>query len=78
MIESLEEHEVDRKAGQSGEPETRVVEYVRSEAEEKERASARVAACIRACDGGDVWMYRVGKKAAGRLLDGREWNEMPK
>lgn len=24
-----------------------------------------------------VWMQRVGKKAAGRLLDGREWNEMP-
>jgi len=23
------------------------------------------------------WMARVGKKAAGRLLDGREWNEMP-
>lgn len=22
-------------------------------------------------------MHRVGKKAAGRLLDGREWNEMP-
>ena len=22
-------------------------------------------------------VYRVGKKAAGRLLDGREWNEMP-
>ena len=22
-------------------------------------------------------MFRVGKKAAGRLLDGREWNEMP-
>ena len=22
-------------------------------------------------------MYRVGKKAAGRLLDGREWNEVP-
>jgi protein gp37 len=22
-------------------------------------------------------MYRVGKKRAGRLLDGREWNEMP-
>ena len=21
--------------------------------------------------------YRIGKKAAGRLLDGREWNEMP-
>jgi protein gp37 len=23
-------------------------------------------------------MFRVGKKAAGRLLDGREWNEFPK
>lgn len=23
-------------------------------------------------------LYRVGKKAAGRLLDGREWNELPK
>ena len=23
-------------------------------------------------------VYRVGKKAAGRLLDGREWNEYPK
>jgi protein gp37 len=23
------------------------------------------------------WMARIGKKAAGRLLDGREWNEMP-
>lgn len=23
-------------------------------------------------------MYRVGKKAAGRLLDGREWNDFPK
>jgi protein gp37 len=22
-------------------------------------------------------MYRIGKKAAGRLLDGREWNEVP-
>lgn len=22
-------------------------------------------------------MIRVGKKAAGRLLDGREWNELP-
>lgn len=22
-------------------------------------------------------MFRIGKKAAGRLLDGREWNEMP-
>lgn len=24
-----------------------------------------------------VWIRRVGKKAAGRLLDGREWNEFP-
>jgi hypothetical protein len=24
---------------------------------------------------GSAWMRRVGKKAAGRLLDGREWNE---
>lgn len=23
------------------------------------------------------WMWRCGKKAAGRLLDGREWNEYP-
>jgi hypothetical protein len=22
-------------------------------------------------------LHRVGKKAAGRLLDGREWNEVP-
>ncbi len=22
-------------------------------------------------------MYRVGKKAAGRVLDGRTWDEMP-
>ncbi len=26
----------------------------------------------------DEPIYRVGKKNAGRLLDGREWNEMPK
>lgn len=26
---------------------------------------------------GQDYTYRVGKKAAGRLLDGREWNEMP-
>lgn len=26
---------------------------------------------------GDEAMYRVGKHAAGRLLDGREWNEYP-
>jgi protein gp37 len=26
---------------------------------------------------GDAWMLRVGKKAAGALLDGREWREFP-
>ena len=26
---------------------------------------------------GNTVVHRVGKKAAGRLLDGREWNEMP-
>lgn len=26
---------------------------------------------------GYQWMYRVGKKRAGRLLDGGEWNEVP-
>ena len=26
---------------------------------------------------GDVYVRRVGKKKAGRLLDGREWNQMP-
>lgn len=26
---------------------------------------------------GRVLFERVGKKAAGRLLDGREWNEYP-
>lgn len=31
-----------------------------------------------ASDGGnDVWMNRAGKKAAGRLLDGRTWDEVP-
>ena len=29
-------------------------------------------------DGTHHRMFRVGKKAAGRLLDGREWNEYPK
>lgn len=27
---------------------------------------------------GTVYIYRIGKKLAGRLLDGREWNEFPK
>jgi protein gp37 len=26
---------------------------------------------------GDTLMFRMGKKVAGRLLDGREWNEVP-
>jgi len=30
------------------------------------------------CNGGGVWMCRVGKKAAGRLLDGRTWDGFPK
>lgn len=46
-------------------------------------------ACIRLTDAGhdgqvlgadggnDCWMQRVGKKAAGRLLDGRTWDEVP-
>lgn len=25
----------------------------------------------------DNVVWRVGKKAAGRILDGREWNELP-
>lgn len=25
-----------------------------------------------------LWMLRVGKRAAGRLLDGRTWDEFPK
>lgn len=28
-------------------------------------------------EAGAVWMSRVGKNAAGRLLDGRTWDEMP-
>lgn len=28
-------------------------------------------------DGCEYSMLRVGKKAAGRLLDGRTWDEMP-
>jgi protein gp37 len=27
---------------------------------------------------GDEGMYRVGKKAAGRELDGRTWDELPR
>ena len=29
------------------------------------------------CGSGHGTVFRVGKRAAGRLLDGREWNEMP-
>ena len=28
-------------------------------------------------DTGEAYMISVGKKAAGRLLDGHEWNEFP-
>jgi protein gp37 len=28
-------------------------------------------------ENGGAWMSKVGKRAAGRLLDGREWNEFP-
>ena len=28
-------------------------------------------------ESGAINLFRVGKKAAGRLLDGREWNEVP-
>ena len=42
---------------------------------------ARIVQLDREPDGhlrcGDVWMRRVGKKTAGRLLDGREWSEYP-
>jgi protein gp37 len=27
--------------------------------------------------GNDVWMQRVGKKAAGRILDGQAWDQIP-
>jgi protein gp37 len=42
----------------------------------------RYPACFPSGPDGDAicnstWMRRVGKKAAGALLDGREWNEMP-
>ena len=34
--------------------------------------------CTREASGVDaVTMIRVGKKAAGRMLDGREWSEVP-
>jgi len=29
------------------------------------------------CEEGSMTLYGVGKKAAGRMLDGREWNELP-
>lgn len=38
----------------------------------------QVAHLIGARDEGDVCMERVGKKAAGRVLDGRIWDEYPK
>ncbi|MCX7570372.1 phage Gp37/Gp68 family protein [Tumebacillus sp. DT12] len=38
---------------------------------------AKYSTVRRSLEEGAPFMYRVGKKAAGRLLDGREWNEMP-
>jgi len=32
----------------------------------------------RSSDGGDAVMRRVGKHRAGRILDGRTWDEFPK
>lgn len=29
------------------------------------------------CADDDEYVVRIGKKSAGRLLDGREWNEVP-
>ena len=36
-----------------------------------------IESCLCAEGADDAQMYRVGKKIAGRLLDGREWNEFP-
>ncbi|HAR33380.1 MAG TPA: phage Gp37/Gp68 family protein [Desulfobacter sp.] len=33
--------------------------------------------CCQAIGHSDIWMHRIGKKAAGRLLDGRTWDEYP-
>lgn len=41
-----------------------------------ERMAASVGRRTAMPEGGS-WVAKVGKKAAGRLLDGREWNEMP-
>jgi len=32
---------------------------------------------LEASQGCGEWVYRLGKKTTGRLLDGREWNDMP-
>jgi protein gp37 len=44
------------------------------------KAKGDIGTAIRtgsAVDLGDQWTWRIGKKAAGRLLDGREWLELP-
>jgi protein gp37 len=38
-------------------------------------ADSWVESCL--CEEGHCTLYRVGKKAAGRQLDGRTWDEMP-
>lgn len=40
-------------------------------------AAARDAGAVHYLDGGKTVMYRIGKKRAGRLLDGVEWSEFP-
>lgn len=42
------------------------------------RFPRRMASGLEVEDGNGQCMSRVGKKAAGRLLDGREWSEFPK
>jgi protein gp37 len=39
-------------------------------------ASSWVESCL--CEEGTEPLYHIGKKAAGRLLDGRTWDEMPR
>ncbi|HYC87222.1 MAG TPA: DUF5131 family protein, partial [Chryseosolibacter sp.] len=44
------------------------------------KAKGDIGTAIRtgsAVDLGDQWTWRIGKKAAGRLLDGRTWDQYP-
>lgn len=44
--------------------------------ETEQNGTVALSRCVRL--GANVAMYRAGKKRTGRLLDGREWNEMPR